>query len=93
MGPLTLLLRLPILPVQGVIRLAEVIGDEAERQLHDPALIRRKLEDAQRRHAAGEITDEELANAEGQATRLVVSRQMPAGKPNGDEKPNGDDRS
>lgn len=85
MGPLTLL-RLPLLPVRGVIRLAEVIGDEAERQLHDPARIRRDLEDAQQRHAAGEITDEELARAEGQATGLVVSRQMPAGKPNGDDR-------
>jgi len=64
--------RLPFLPVTGTTRLAEIIADEADRQLHDPARIRRELEDAQRRHEAGEITDEELAQVEDRATGLLV---------------------
>lgn len=64
--------RLPFLPVTGTIRLAEIIADEADRQLHDPARIRRELEDAERRHEAGEITDEELAEVENRATELLV---------------------
>lgn len=86
MDPLTLLLRLPLLPVRGVIRLAEVIGDEAERQLRDPARVRRELEDAQQRHAAGEITDDELARTERQATRSLISPETPAGKPAGEDR-------
>jgi hypothetical protein len=75
---LTLPLRLPLLPVTGVVRLAELIGNEAERQLHDPARIRRELEDAQRRRDAGEISDEELARFEEQATSLLVGPTMTA---------------
>ena len=74
MEPITLLLRLPILPVQGVIRLAELIQDEAERQLHDPTRIRHELEEAERRHATGEISDDERASLEHEATaRLGVT--------------------
>jgi hypothetical protein len=86
MGPLTLLLRLPLLPVQGVIRLGELIGDEADRQLHDPARIRRVLEDAQRQRAAGEITDEELASIEEQATSLLIPAGLPAGNAADDDR-------
>ena len=78
MGLLTLPLRLPLLPVTGVVRLAELIGDEAEREFHDPARIRRELEDAQRRRDAGEISDEELARFEEQATSALVSPETTA---------------
>jgi hypothetical protein len=64
---LTLVFRLPFLPVQGVIRLAELIQDEAERQLHDPAAVRKELEEAERLHAAGEISDDELAERQQEA--------------------------
>jgi hypothetical protein len=79
MNPLTLVLRLPILPARGVIRLAEVIEEEAQRQLHDPARIRRELEEAQRRRDAGEISDEELADIQDQLTQAMVS--VPAAPP------------
>jgi cytochrome c-type biogenesis protein CcmH/NrfG len=73
---LTLLFRLPLLPVRGVIRLAELIQDEAERELHDPALIRRQLEEAERERLAGNISEEELSQAEEEATsRLDVTEQ------------------
>lgn len=72
MDLLTLPFRLPFLPLTGTIRLAEIIADEADRQLHDPARIRQELEDAQRRHDAGEITDTELAQIENRATELLV---------------------
>jgi hypothetical protein len=68
----TLPLRLPFLPVQAVIRLAELIADEAERELHDPARVRRELEEAERRHAAGELSDAELARIEEESTAALV---------------------
>lgn len=67
MDLLTLPLRVPFLPVQWVIRLGEIIADEADRELHDPARARRELEEAQQRHDAGEISDQELAEIEQEA--------------------------
>lgn len=87
MGLLTLLPSLPLLPMKGVVKLTEIIADEAERELHDPARIRRELEDAQARRASGEITDEELARIEDEATAqmLVPGEPQPAGRPADDD--------
>jgi hypothetical protein len=77
MEVLTLLFRLPFLPVQGVIRLAELIEEEADRQYRDPARIRRELEEAQRQRDAGEITDDELAQIEDELTSILVAPSVP----------------
>lgn len=78
MNPLTLPFRLPFLPLRQVILVAELISEQAERELHDPARVRRELEEAQRRRAAGEISDEELSDIEQTATsRLVVQPGRP----------------
>lgn len=74
---LTLLLKLPFLPVQGVIRLGELIQEEAEQELYDPARIRRELEQAQRRRDAGEISDEELAQIQDELTSTLVTGAAP----------------
>ena len=72
---LTLLFRLPFLPVRGFIRLAELIQDEAERQLHDPANVRRELEEANRLRATGNISDDDLSRVEYEATaRMGLTR-------------------
>lgn len=75
MNLLTLLFRLPFLPVTGFIRLAETIADEAERQLHDPARIRRELDQLQRAQESGEISAEEAAErADSLAVTMVTGR-------------------
>ena len=76
MGLLTLPVRLPLLPLKGVMRLGELIGEEAERQLNDPARVRRELEEAQRLRAAGEISDEELAGREQELTSQLIRPAM-----------------
>jgi cytochrome c-type biogenesis protein CcmH/NrfG len=73
MDLLTLLFRLPFLPLRGFIRLGEIIQDEAERQLHDPSAVRRQLEEAEQARMSGEISDEEIAQAEGEATARVLA--------------------
>jgi hypothetical protein len=78
MGLLTLPFKLPFLPVTGTVRLAEIIADEADRQLHDPARIRRELEEAERLRDAGEISDDEYARIEENATSLLVPGLRPA---------------
>jgi hypothetical protein len=74
MGLLTFPFKLPLMPARAVIRLGEVIQEETERQLHDPARIRRELEEAARKRAAGEISDEELSRAEHAAVARLTTR-------------------
>lgn len=84
MDLLTLLFRLPFMPLRGVIRLGEVIQDQAERELHDPAAVRRQLEEAQRARASGEMSDEDVAWLERQAVgrlRSPVSRRGSPAEP------------
>jgi hypothetical protein len=78
MGLLTLLFRLPVLPVQGFVRLAELLQAEAERQLHDPARVRRQLEEAAHARAAGMISEDELSRVEYQAVARLSSGPAPA---------------
>jgi hypothetical protein len=64
MGLLTLPFRLPLLPLQGFVRLAQVIQEEAERELADPARVRRELEELEQAEASGEISEQEAAERE-----------------------------
>jgi Gas vesicle protein G len=77
MGLLTLPFRLPFLPVQGVIKLGEILQEEAERQLRDPARIRRELDDAQRRYEAGQISEEEFAQIQDELVSTLVTEVAP----------------
>ena len=61
MNLITFLLRLPLFPVQGFMKLASAIKDEAEREMANPATIRRELEHAERARASGEMSDEQTA--------------------------------
>lgn len=70
MGLLTLPFRLPFIPVQAIVRLAETIQEEAERTYYDPATIRRELAEIERARAAGEISEEDAAQLQNE----VVAR-------------------
>jgi len=73
MNPFTLLFRLPLMPLRGVIQLGEALHDQAEQELHNPASVRRQLEQAEQARAAREISDEDLARVQAQA----VDRMLP----------------
>jgi Gas vesicle protein G len=78
MDPLTFLVRLPFLPLQGVIQLGELIQDETERQLHDPARVRRQLEEVEQARLRGAASDQDVARVEEEAVgRLVGSGSRP----------------
>lgn len=64
MGVLTGLVTWPLAPVRGVVALARLIGDEAERQYRDPVAVRRALEQVEADRTAGLISDEEAAAME-----------------------------
>ncbi len=86
MSLLTLPFRLPLLPLHAVIRLAEVIEEEAERTLYNPATIRRELEQIEQSRAAGEISDEEAAELQAEAVaRFTQLREGVAAAADGDQ--------
>ncbi len=72
MGLLTLLFRLPFMPLKGFMYLAELIDEQMQREQRDPARVRRELEEAQWRHARGEISDEEVSRIQEQAIGSLV---------------------
>ena len=81
MDLLTLLFRLPFMPLRGFVRLAETLHEQAERELRDPASVRRQLEDAQEAHVSGEMSDADLAHVERQAVgRLLSSPAKPSAR-------------
>ncbi|HEX4661214.1 MAG TPA: gas vesicle protein GvpG [Streptosporangiaceae bacterium] len=77
MDLLTLLFRLPFLPIRGVIAIGEIIREQAERELHDPAAVRHQLEEAEEARVSGEISDQDLARIEGEATGRLLQRSDP----------------
>ena len=90
MGLLGLVVRLPVLPVQGVVWLAETVRDQAEQELYDPSAVRRELDDAQRAAEAGELSEEELGRVHeevvGRLVRAPAAGGGPAGPPDRDRR-------
>ena len=62
-----MLFKLPVMPLRGFIQLAEILHDQAERELRNPASVRRQLEEAEQAQVSGEISDDDLAHVEGVA--------------------------
>jgi Gas vesicle protein G len=86
MGLLSLPFRLPFLPVQAVVRLAEVIQEEAERTYYDPATIRRELAEIERARAAGDISEKDAAQLQNEVVaRLTQVRVIGAAAADRDE--------
>jgi hypothetical protein len=75
MDLLTFLFRLPLLPLRGFVNLAQLIQQEAERELADPSRVRRELEEAEQARVSGEMSDRDVAQIEGEAVgRLIQAR-------------------
>ncbi|MFI0408912.1 gas vesicle protein GvpG [Actinomadura sp. 3N508] len=71
MGLFTGLLTLPLAPVRGVTKLAEVLTEQAEARLYDPARIAAEMEEVADAAAAGQITQEEAAAREEDLIRRL----------------------
>jgi hypothetical protein len=76
MDLLTLIFRLPFLPLSAVIGLGDLIREQVDQEQYDPAAVRRQLEDVEDARAAGAISDEELARIEDE----VLGRLVPASR-------------
>jgi hypothetical protein len=83
---LTLLFRLPFLPVRGLIRLAQLLQEQAEQELHDPAAVKRQLEEAEEAAQRGRLSDEELTEIEYESVgRLIEPEGAPTSVPRSGE--------
>jgi Gas vesicle protein G len=86
MNPLSLLLRLPLLPLKGVIRLGQLIQQDAERQMAAPGRVRRELEDVEQAQAAGVISDRDANELQYRVVaRYLQARQDPRAAAEDDE--------
>lgn len=90
MGLIVSVLGLPLLPVRGVVRLAEILKDQADQELYSMGSARAQLEATAQKRAAGELTEEEEAEAMKEVSqRMIASRtdatEMPAPSPSRQE--------
>jgi hypothetical protein len=72
MGLLTTILTLPFAPIKGVVAIAEIVREEVETQRQSPAAIQRELEEVERARAAGQMSEEEMAQAEQQILNRLI---------------------
>jgi hypothetical protein len=67
-------LSLPLAPVRGVLALARLLQDEAERELYNPSLVRRQLEDIEAAKSEAELSDEAAETEEQQVIDRMLRR-------------------
>ncbi|GGT10193.1 gas vesicle protein GvpG [Nonomuraea spiralis] len=72
MGLGTLLFGWPLMPIYAVVKLGELMRDQVERELHDPAVVRRRLEEVEQARADGRISAEEEDRAVEEILRGMV---------------------
>lgn len=78
MGLITGLLTLPLAPVRGVTWIAEVLEEEAERQLYDEDAIRRELAELEWAEEDEISPEERYAREEDLLERLRIARERRA---------------
>lgn len=77
MGLISGLLLLPLAPVRGVAWIADVLAEEAERELAEASSPERALEELEAARAdSGELSDEEFAELESQLIdEMIAARE------------------
>jgi len=74
-GLVTGLLGLPLVPVRGVLWLAEQVLDQAEDQFYDPARIRAQLDRVDEARRSGVLSDEECTEIENELLQRLMHRR------------------
>jgi chorismate mutase len=75
MGFLAELLGLPLLPLRGVVAVAEQVQQQAEEEYYDPGRIRAQLEEVDRQRAEGSLSDEEAEAWEEELVERLIEGQ------------------
>jgi NAD-specific glutamate dehydrogenase len=73
MGLLTALVTLPLAPVRGTVWIAQILLEETERQMNDPAVVEQQLQEAEAAYERGELTEEEFADIEDELLGRLLS--------------------
>jgi hypothetical protein len=81
MGLFSGLLGLPLAPVRGVGWVANVLAEEAERELETRQSPERALADLQAKRANGEISEEDAAALEAELIERMIARHQLQGGP------------
>lgn len=79
MGLLKAVTLLPVAPVFGVVKLAELLAGEAERERAAEQSPERAIAELAAKRVNGEISDEEADALEDQLLEQMLSRHGPAG--------------
>jgi Gas vesicle protein G len=75
MGLITGLLTLPLAPVRGVAWVAEVVAEEADRELEQANAPERRLADLEAARATGEISEEDAERLETEIIEDMIARR------------------
>lgn len=73
MGLISGLLTLPLAPVRGTVWLAERIEEQARGELYDESAIREGLVALEASREAGELSDEEIDEAENELLERLMA--------------------
>ena len=73
MGLISGILTLPLAPVRGVAWIADVVAQEADREMAAAASPERALADLEAARATGEISDEEYAEREAELLDAAIA--------------------
>ena len=79
MGLITGLLTLPLAPVRGVAAIAEVIAEQADRELQAADDPERALADLEVARLSGEISEDEAAEVEARLIERLLASRGPRG--------------
>lgn len=85
MGLLSSIIGLPFAPIRGVVRLGELIQDQVEQQMHDPARIRRELEEIDAAARAGAMSPDDKRAAQQRVVGRVAHGHVPPRRREGPE--------
>jgi hypothetical protein len=61
------------MPLRGFVQLGQILHDQAEQELRNPASVRRQLEEAQEAKVSGVMSDEDVAQVEGEAVGRLLA--------------------
>jgi Gas vesicle protein G len=75
-GLVSSLFTLPFLPVQGVIKLGELIQQQVEQELTSPMAVHARLEEVERQRQAGLISADEEAEAQQEILSRLISKPV-----------------
>ncbi|TCK21588.1 gas vesicle protein GvpG [Pseudonocardia endophytica] len=77
MGLFTGLLTLPLAPVRGVVWIAEQLHDRADAQMNDPGVLRAKIDELDRAHERGEISESDRDEQQEELLERLMGRSRP----------------